>query len=477
MSAELNATADGRLGFVAEPNDTVRGTISILWTCLSTIYICTWSALHLDIPYRRRSKWQILWRKTKWMLAAIAAPEVIALIAMKERSDAGKLLEGPDWPFVESSVTHGFYVLMRGMRLRFEDGTTLALDGDCLKRCVRAGMFDLCSLSEDAILDKSKASWLAKSFLLGQLGYFLAQLIGRWAQHLAVTPLELLTLGIAICTGIAYAAWWEKPLDVETATKMFVGKSETFWELMDPRRHARRFAPPTAASSNDSGAGTSGVLWQNAMVTFFEDSSQWPFLPDFWWFGDTPPIAARWAPVEKRLKKLHPLSYPSEDFDLCKANLRKIETLMALRRLQQLPQKHHINALFRLFSINQIFGQGPRSNLNHALLAGFCLASLLFGTCHLLGWAFEFPSMTEALLWRIASIICAAVPVVFAGALGFSRLVPKYSLGFDALISIAMLVYFTVRCYLLVAVFISFRSMPPSAFKRVEWSAYIPHIG
>ncbi len=61
-------------GWVPEPNG--RGTWSILWSCLATIFICTWSALHLDVP-KRHGRWYLLFRKLQWMLLAVIAPELI----------------------------------------------------------------------------------------------------------------------------------------------------------------------------------------------------------------------------------------------------------------------------------------------------------------------------------------------------------------------------------------------------------------
>ena len=37
-------------GWVSEPQG--RGTTSIVYSCLGTVLICTWSVLHLDVPKR-----------------------------------------------------------------------------------------------------------------------------------------------------------------------------------------------------------------------------------------------------------------------------------------------------------------------------------------------------------------------------------------------------------------------------------------
>jgi hypothetical protein len=70
------------------------------------------------------------------------------------------------------------------------------------------------TLSDAEINDRSKADWVVKSLAILQSLWFTAQLIGRWAQGLAVTTLELFTFGIVICAIITYIANWEKPFDV-----------------------------------------------------------------------------------------------------------------------------------------------------------------------------------------------------------------------------------------------------------------------
>jgi hypothetical protein len=68
--------------------------------------------------------------------------------------------------------------------------------------------------SDAEIEDRSKADWIVKSLALTQVLWFVVNLVGRWAQGLAVTTLELYTLGIVICGIVVFLAYWEKPFDV-----------------------------------------------------------------------------------------------------------------------------------------------------------------------------------------------------------------------------------------------------------------------
>ncbi len=69
-------------------------------------------------------------------------------------------------------------------------------------------------LLEPEILDRNKADWVLKSLALAQAIWFTTQAIGRAAQGLPVTTLELFTLGIIFCSLFMYLAWWSKPFDV-----------------------------------------------------------------------------------------------------------------------------------------------------------------------------------------------------------------------------------------------------------------------
>ncbi|KAF9693345.1 hypothetical protein EKO04_008803 [Ascochyta lentis] len=52
-----------------------RGTTTVLYSCLCTIFACTYTSLHLNVPSPRDSKWTKLLRKAKWMALTILFPE------------------------------------------------------------------------------------------------------------------------------------------------------------------------------------------------------------------------------------------------------------------------------------------------------------------------------------------------------------------------------------------------------------------
>lgn len=69
--------------FIANANNG-RGTISLLLQCLSTIFLCVYTALHFDILVRPLSKWTIRIRKTIFTVIMAIAPEFLPYNAFND---------------------------------------------------------------------------------------------------------------------------------------------------------------------------------------------------------------------------------------------------------------------------------------------------------------------------------------------------------------------------------------------------------
>ena len=95
MASSLNVTqltaSVEKVGFVPEPDG--RGTMGLIHGCFSTIIICTWSALHLNLPADEEKWVATTCRKLKWMAIAIFAPEFIASTAVRELLEARWILK------------------------------------------------------------------------------------------------------------------------------------------------------------------------------------------------------------------------------------------------------------------------------------------------------------------------------------------------------------------------------------------------
>jgi hypothetical protein len=77
----MNSTT-GTAGWVPEPS--VRGTKSLLWSCFATMLICTWSAIHPNIPRDGESMWTTYRGRIVNMILTIIMPEMTTIAALKE---------------------------------------------------------------------------------------------------------------------------------------------------------------------------------------------------------------------------------------------------------------------------------------------------------------------------------------------------------------------------------------------------------
>lgn len=61
-----------------------RSATSIVWSCLATIFACTWAAVHPNVPHPAASEWQIWRHRAHLMFWGLIAPELIVLWAIRQ---------------------------------------------------------------------------------------------------------------------------------------------------------------------------------------------------------------------------------------------------------------------------------------------------------------------------------------------------------------------------------------------------------
>jgi hypothetical protein len=107
---------------------------------------------------------------------------------------------------------------MGGITIRkdFEDGTQLIclVDNQDLLNLFEDGTVEWPEIEDSDIDDRTQGDKLIKAIALVQIVWFFAQTLGRSVEGLAVTTLELFTLGNVGCAVITYLAWWNKPSGV-----------------------------------------------------------------------------------------------------------------------------------------------------------------------------------------------------------------------------------------------------------------------
>jgi hypothetical protein len=120
----------------------------------------------------------------------------------------------PHW-----SMQHAFLSDMGGFVLHAQDFVPFPLNAKQVHYLVAEGYipYSAVGLDKNIIGDKNKGDGMVRFLTACQILWFSVNCIGRAMQHLAITTLELTTLGFILCTLGTSFCWAHKPMDVGTA--------------------------------------------------------------------------------------------------------------------------------------------------------------------------------------------------------------------------------------------------------------------
>jgi hypothetical protein len=214
---------------------------SLVYGCLLTIFACVWTAVHPKVP---QATWDAQSSRISMAVAAFLAPEATLGVAWREFRAAWRIskscqgIEGartilmfialiqmkPDlFIFPQGwTHTHSYFVVMNGFFDTSEQKSVIPGKDDEPSAFLEqyAGIIEKSGdrrravTTRDEILDRSKGDLFAKSIVVTQLLWFVAQYIGRWAAHLHRSQLEAMTLAYAVLSILVYILWWDKPLNI-----------------------------------------------------------------------------------------------------------------------------------------------------------------------------------------------------------------------------------------------------------------------
>ena len=206
-------------GWVESPNQ--RGTIDIIWSCMTTLAICCWVMLHLNVPAKDDDFWTLFVRRARWLMFALLSPELVMLFACGQWASAQRSVADMHALGYESwTMVHAFYADMGGFVLHPPDCTSFPVTAKQIHYLVQQRYLPIPNITKKEIRDKSKADMFGKLVAGFQAGWLVTQVIARGIQHLPVTLLELSTVALITCTGAALLFWFNKPLNVETPTNL-----------------------------------------------------------------------------------------------------------------------------------------------------------------------------------------------------------------------------------------------------------------
>ncbi|KAG2070559.1 hypothetical protein BDR04DRAFT_1054001, partial [Suillus decipiens] len=187
----------------------------IISSCGLTLFACTWTAVHMNIPYVDHDNYNIQFCRLCLMVVAFIAPEVITALAAWELFKAYEFAKDFNHHASKGwTVTHGFFAYMGGFVLYIDNKPQAVLTPAELLQVVCDKSVEMPNVTEADIEDRSKGDLLSKCVAILQLLWFVIQIIARYAQHLPVTLLEIDTLSVTAVACISYFLWLKKPKDI-----------------------------------------------------------------------------------------------------------------------------------------------------------------------------------------------------------------------------------------------------------------------
>ncbi|KAG8754527.1 hypothetical protein FRC14_004993 [Serendipita sp. 396] len=426
--------------------DNYRSLADIIWSCLSTILLCTWVLLHPNVP---KPVDEVNLSKLQWcahmlrtffkdqvlpFVLLLVAPEWVLMWALRQRLVVEYMVRTGKVP----TRRHGFFIIMGGLHkfsrveISATSDNTSTGSGVEKRHTDKTGeeeygepdhpldRFDVCRLVEDGRLrlppgveidDKSKSDWIAKSLVVGQTLWFVVQCIAHKIEGLPLTELEVVTIGYAVLNLVIYVIWWDKPQKVGRPICVFCG------ELHERNAEQKRFKWKMEAGDVANERFSAPVFGQQDNYVDLRSVKQTPTF-----HSGNPP---RGWPF-----KLLPLEY------------------------------------FAMMVMSVIGG--------------------LFGAIHFLAWSSLFPTYKLLVLWRYGSILMTAAP--FPTLIGFDNSFVRFITNWIVLplldmfrIVVALLfllpvAYVIGRVITLVVTFQTLSSLPPEAFQSVQWTDLFAHI-
>jgi len=426
--------SDAPTGWVSSPN--TRGTLDLLYGCLSTIWLGTWTSLCLNIPPppdRRRCP--SIWYKARWQLFVIFFPEVLVAtaaeqwLAARQSVKAFSRLGHPEW-----TIRHGFFAGMGGTLVQPRNGPPFAVDAQQLAYLVEHKYLAMPALSQDDILAYNKADTLTRVATGIQMAWFVISCVARLASRLGFSPLEIATLGYIICTVHFFFFWFRKPLDPNVHRVFSVDV-----EIKELCRSG-----PVAPNYLDT--------YTTTPLDFVKPPPDPKSLITPFWFG----FKAVFGDNDRA-----PKSKPAQTF----------------------PNSH----------------AGPQDGMSTALLVYELLVfQVAFYGLHLgLGWLAAFPSAAEWYLWTVANSVCFGLIVTYLLALPVGTYLAPFLgrrlFGIEAtgIIEVAsalprwakilvhgpfILMYVAARTAVLAVSLASLRALPASVYQQVNWANFLPHV-
>ena len=92
----------------SEPPD--RGSFALLFSCITTLALFVYTAVHLNIPKQGTTRFQLYWRKAEWVLVGVLAPEFVVYTAWGQWNSARILTASVERIFDDKVINVDFEI-------------------------------------------------------------------------------------------------------------------------------------------------------------------------------------------------------------------------------------------------------------------------------------------------------------------------------------------------------------------------------
>ncbi|OJJ07281.1 hypothetical protein ASPVEDRAFT_33512 [Aspergillus versicolor CBS 583.65] len=414
MDTSSSSTAQSTLvGWRAEPQG--RGTLGLLATSLSTVFLCTWVVIH---PRVHKSEVYAVPHKLALLVKTLLAPEFIAIEGLQEWAQCQRMVsECSEWSRGEFSLVHAYYISMLALRYQTPGGNRVIWPNQytwLLKRhFIKWENHADWGLAMDQIQDKSKSDSITKLITLSQVLWFVATCIMRAANDLPLSQLESMTLSYIPLFAITYFFWWNKPKDIFSPSIVCLPAMS-----VEDRQHFESMALSNKFDETQD-AVTYWSIWYLTPRVFEKEEND---------------------RMERAVLQPSSPKAPDVDGEMCK--YRK-EIVVA----------HWDPYLYRSKTIRSLC----------------CLFGASFGALHLACWNTIFPTTAEMWMWRASAFVSIFSLLAF---MHFEKVILRW----DGLITIVKIgapgIYFVSRVLMMGEVFAALRAVDPGVYETYEVENY-----
>ncbi|KAK2749621.1 hypothetical protein FQN57_005843 [Myotisia sp. PD_48] len=211
----LNASSNAVRSWISPPD--IRGHLDIVISCGVTVVLCGWSSLCVSVPCPGNERWDIIWDKWHLFCLTVLGPEFTFLLALGQyRSACESVTLFQSSGYDDWTLKHGFFADMGGIVLQPCGWSSFPIDAKQLHYLVTQRHIEYPAIDKSIIDDKNKADAFVRLITLSQILWFTVNTLARPFNALAITTLELTTLGFIFCTFGTEFCWRKKPMDVQS---------------------------------------------------------------------------------------------------------------------------------------------------------------------------------------------------------------------------------------------------------------------